>query len=211
MARVGGLGLSGLLLLASVAAGGYWFGKRSLPPPVPPTETRDVLADGQTVITAVRQLARIETVSFHMERIINLKNRQSRFFGLVQADDAILLVAAGDVIAGVDLAGPQPVDVTVEPERRRAVLLLPPPILLSSRLDNEGTYVYSRKTELLAGRAEQLETRARQLAEDEIRRAALAAGILDRARQGAEASLQALVLSLGFDEVEVRFQAPQAE
>jgi hypothetical protein len=138
-----------------------------------------------------------------MERVIDLKERQDRLFGLIRADDAILLVASGDVIAGVDLAKMRDGDVVIEPEQRRVRLQLPAPEILSVSLDNQRTYVHSRKTDLLAQRASEMETQARRLAEDAIRDAALQAGVLARARQNAEATLTTLIRSLGFDRIEI--------
>jgi hypothetical protein len=94
------------------------------------------------------------------------------------------------------------VTLTVEPQSRRVRLRLPAPEILSARLDNERTYVNSRKTDLLARRGDQLETDARRLAERGIRDAALEAGILERARQGAQQALTTLVRGLGYDHVE---------
>jgi hypothetical protein len=188
--------------VALAAAAGY-LAARLLPPAGPKLEANEQLAATPVVLSAVRGLARLESVAYHMERIIDLKQRQPALFGLIEVDDAILLVAAGDVIAGVDLARMRDGDVTVLPAERRVRIQLPPPEILSARIDNELTYVHSRKTDFLAKRGDEIETRARRLAEDSIREAALSAGILDRARQGAEQALTALIRSLGYDHVEV--------
>jgi hypothetical protein len=176
-------------------------------PKIPPIfEQHDELANTATVLVAVRNLARLESVSFHMERVIDLKNRQSHLFGLVEADDAILLVAAGDVIAGIDLTKMSDGDVTIDPTTHRAHLTLPAPELLTVRLDNQHTYVHSRRTDMFAQQQVELETRARQAAEDSIRDAALSGGILDRARDNAASTLIALVRSLGYDTVELTWR-----
>ena len=86
---------------------------------------QQTLADTATVLVAVRGLARLESVAFHMERVIDLKERQDRLFGLIRADDAILLIAAGDVIAGVDLAKMRDGDVLIDPDRRSVRVRLP--------------------------------------------------------------------------------------
>lgn len=174
----------------------------------PQAEATERLADTAAVIVAVRGLSRLESVSFHIERIIDLKSRQPRLFGLVDADDEILLVAAGDAVAGIDLAKMRDGDIVAEPIERRVRLRLPPPELLSVRLDNERTYVHTRKTDLLARRVEEIETRARRLAESSIREAALSAGILERAKQSGEHTLTALVRSLGYDHVTVTWSEP---
>lgn len=175
--------------------------------PLPPlAEQHDKLASTATVIVAVRNLARLESVSFHMERVIDLKNRQSRLFGLLQGDDAILLVAVGEVIAGVDLSKLRDGDVMIEPTERRAYLTLPAAELLSVRLDNQHTYVRSRKTDVFARQEIELETRARQAAEESVRDAALSDGILTRARTNAATTLSAFVRALGYDEVIVTWR-----
>lgn len=152
-----------------------------------------------TVLIAVHELARLETVSFHMERVIDLKQERKRAFGMLKAEDAILLVAAGDVVAGVDLSKLAPGDLMLQPSERRLQLRLPPAEVLSVTLDDERTYVYSRRTSLLTKPAADLETRARQQALGAIREAALVAGILDRATLTARQTLRALLLSLGYE------------
>jgi hypothetical protein len=167
------------------------------------------VANTPDVLLAIRGLARLETVAYHMERVIDLKNRTPRLFGLLQVDDAIILVAVGEVVAGVDLAKLHDGDVTVitAPNAKpRVRVRLPPPEVLSSRLDNQRTYVQSRQTDLLAADPDQMETHARQVAEQSIHDAALEAGILERARAGAEQELSTLVRALGYESVE--FEQP---
>jgi hypothetical protein len=158
------------------------------------------------VVVAVRDLARLESASYHMERVIDLRSRETRFMGLVEAEDAVLLVAAADVTAGVDLTEMRDGDVEVDLETGEAVVVLSPPRVLSTSLDNERTFVHTRRTDLLAKRDEGLESRARRKAERTLRDAALEAGILERAQRNAAATVEALVSSLGYDRVEVRFR-----
>jgi hypothetical protein len=198
-----GLGI-GLLCLG--VAGGILFERQLASVRPTASKTTREYADTSTVLLAVRQLARLESVSFHMEKLIDLKERQEHFFGLIQADDAILLAAAGDVVAGVDLAKLRDGDIEIDPVTHRARLRLPQPELLSVRLDNQHTYVHSRRTDLLAKRVVELESVARRHAEDEIRNAALEAGVLARARESAAHTLSALVRSLGYDHVDVAWQ-----
>jgi hypothetical protein len=169
------------------------------------SSTTTVVHDSPSVIVAIRELARLETTSFHIERVIDLRDRQTHAFGLIQGDDAILLIAAGDVVAGIDLSQLAETDVRYGADGKTARLVLPEPIIFSTRLDNGRTYVHSRKTDTFAVRAETLETRARQLAEQSLKDAALEAGILAQARTGAIRTVTTLVRSLGFQQVEVVF------
>jgi hypothetical protein len=159
---------------------------------------RPAMRSTATVVVAMRDLSRLETQSFHMEKVIELTDEQSRLFGLVQAKDAILLVAVGDVVAGVDLGQVGDADVRVDPADGTVHVDLPPPQVLTTAIDEAQTHVYSRSTELLASRKEDLEGLARKEAAAELEKGARAAGILDRARAGAERTVRALLQSLGF-------------
>jgi uncharacterized protein DUF4230 len=161
-----------------------------------------------TVVTAVRDLARLESVEYHVERVIDLRDQQSLLFGLIQTQDAILFIAVGQVTAGVDLSELAEGDVVVDRARGIASVTLPEARVLSTRLDNDNSWVYSRTTDALAQRKEDLETKARQAAERTLEENAVASGILDRARKNAEQTVAALVRSLGYTTVTVSSRAP---
>jgi hypothetical protein len=167
--------------------------------------TTTIVRPTPNVIVAVRDLARLETSEYHVERVIDLRDRQERVFGLVEAEDAILLVAVGKVQAGVDLSQLEPEDVVVDEEAGTVEITLPEPEVFDTFLDNEKTFVHSRETDVLARRAIDLETRARQEAERTITNAALEGGILDRARENAERTVRSVVSGLGYREVTIRF------
>ena len=124
----------------------------------------------------------------------------------IEAEDALLLIASGDVVAGVDLAKLADGDVVVDPDRKQARITLPAPEILSSKLDNERTYVHTRRTDVLAQRKESLEARARAEAERSIVDAAKEAGILERAKQSTRRTVETLVRSLGYIDVQVDFR-----
>jgi hypothetical protein len=174
---------------------------------MPPATTRTItVRPTPDVLRAVQDLARLETVSFHMERVVDLREAQARAWGLIEAEDAILLVAVGDVVAGVDLVALRPEDVRADPAASTATLTLPRATVFSARLDSERTYVHSRTTDVLAQRQEQLETRARQEAERSIAAAAQEAGILRRAEENAARTITGLVRAMGFRDVNIRWR-----
>ena len=106
------------------------------------------------------------------------------------------------VIAGVDL---ERFDSNSARIRGRAVTLqLPPPEILSVRVDNQRTRVYSRETGLLVPADPDLETEVRREAERKLRQAALKDGILETANQNARATLRSLLGGLGFEQIELR-------
>ena len=159
----------------------------------------------------MRQLARLEGAVYSIERVVDLKEKQSKFFQLVEAEDAILLVASGEVTAGVDLSGLREDDVRLENGGKKAIVHLPRATIFSKRLDNERTYVHTRRTDALATRRENLETRARQEAERTLEKAALDGGILKTAEESVGRTVEALTRSLGVDEVEVVFSSAGSE
>ena len=194
-----------LVIAASVAASVATTAFTARPAPSAST-TRTVVAPTPDVLRSVQELSRLETVTFHMERVVDMREEQEHAFGLVHAEDSIVLVAVGEVIAGVDLAALRPEDVRVEPAKHRVTITLPPPQVFLARLDAGQTRVHSRSTDLLARRAEGLETRARAEAERSITRGALDAGILERAKAGAGHTVESLVRALGYSAVEVRWR-----
>lgn len=194
-AVVGGLVLTAVL-------GGVALGRFTAP--AAPVGSVTVVRAGPSVITAVRDLARLESAEFHIERVIDLKDKQQKLLGMVESEDAILLVAAARVTAGVDLSALRDQDVRVDHDARRVEITLPAATIFSASLDNARTYVHTRDTGVLADRQESLETRARQEAESQIADAAKQAGILERAEANAVRTVEGLVRSLGFTDVTVR-------
>lgn len=160
-----------------------------------PTPT--VIPDPITIVHEVRSMARLETIQYSVEKIITAETRQGLFGFLV--GDRLLFVAHGTVIAGVDLQKLQPEDMRIED----GVLYvkLPPAEIFVATLENDKSYVYDREQGVLTRGDLSLETVARQAAEDEIEKAALADGILDQAQINAENFLYRFFLQLGFPEV----------
>jgi len=101
----------------------------------------------------------------------------------------------------VDLSQLQPGDVSVSGESVR--VRLPKAEILTTRIDNQATRVYSRSTGLLVSADPNLESQVRAQAEQQIAQGAMDEGILDKARQGAKTSVGALLSALGFQSVDV--------
>ena len=170
-----------------------------------PTPT--ILPDPVTIIRQVRSLARLETIQYSVEKVITAETGQEAL-GLLFGD-RLLLVAHGTVIAGVDLTGLAESD--MELQNGQLTLRLPSPEIFVATLDNETSYVYDRQTGLLTKGDAQLETLARQSAEQEIRKAALEDGILLQAAVNAEAFLVRFLDKLGYSDVILIFQEPEIE
>jgi hypothetical protein len=153
-----------------------------------------------SVVEKIRQLQRLETVVYTMDKVVE-GDRESLILPDFLAGDKLLLVAHGEVIAGVDLSGLQPSGVAISGRKIR--VHLPAAQIFSARLDSAQTRVYSRMTGLLVSADQNLESEVRQRAEQQIREGALADGILDKATQNARTTIKSLLLSLGFETVEL--------
>ena len=161
-----------------------------------PTPT--VIPDPITILNEVKNLARLETIQYTVEKVITAESAQGPFAFLF--GDKLILVAHGSVVAGVDLSKLKPNDIAVD--HGVVTIHLPPPEILSSNLDNHKSYIYNRTTGALTHGDVNLESTARQTAEDQIREAAIEDGILAQAQVNAETILTHLVTSLGYKDVE---------
>ena len=160
-----------------------------------PTPT--IIPDPVTIINEVRSLARLETIQYSVEKIITADSGQevlTKLFG-----DRLLFVAHGVVIAGIDLNQLETNDLSL----RNGILTitLPEPEVFIATLDNDKSYVYDRQTGIFTKGEVDLETLARQAAEEEILNAALEDGILKQSRLNAEVYLERFFDALGFEDV----------
>lgn len=160
-----------------------------------PTPT--ILPDPVTIIHEVRSLARLETISYSVEKVIRAENGQQVFNFLF--GDKLIFVAHGYVIAGIDLAKMESENLWIKDGA--LYVSMPPAEIFVATLDNNQSYVFDRDTGLLTKGDFELETKARQAAESEIRNAALEDGILDQATVNAENYLSRLFTQLGYPEV----------
>lgn len=167
-----------------------------------PTPT--ILPDPATYINEVRALARLETIQYSIEKVITAEIGQGTFDFLF--GDRVLFVAHGVVIAGIDMEKIGPDHLRIE--NGVLYVTLPPSEIFVATLDNQKSYVYDRETGFLSQGVQDLETLARQSAEDEIRRAALEDGILQQAQTNAENYLFRFFQSLGYNNVIFTEQNP---
>ena len=156
---------------------------------------------GPAVVTGIRSLRELTTVeAVEFTTLTAEDDRGVLDFAL---GDELRLLAVARVRAGVDLAQVGPGDVEVDDETSAVRVTLPPATIQSVALDNEATQVYDRDTGLLTDGDDQLETRARQQAEEVLREQALDAGLIEKAEEEAVAAIEDLLGALGYDRVEV--------
>jgi len=189
------------IVLAGIAIGriGSWFDLNPFGVFAEPETTID---DRQpAVVVQMQSLARLETMNFTIEKVIEAEKGGNAFQDLLFGD-RILLIAHGNVIAGVDLSTLDPDDVAVD-EANAVSVTLPASEIFVATLNNEETRVYDREQGLLSRGDAQIETKARQAAEASILEAACEQGILERAATEAQTQVTALLGALQFSSVTV--------
>ena len=154
-----------------------------------------------TVIRQVQTLADLVTVKYVVEKVVIVDAPpQSTLGQFVQGDNRVLMLAHGIVKAGIDLKQFSPADVTISGRTIR--IKLPPAQITDAYLDENQTKVIDWKQGFLRSFDKDLEQKARQMAVDDIRRAARNDGILDEAMKRAQLQLAVFLQGAGFERVE---------
>jgi Protein of unknown function (DUF4230) len=166
------------------------------------------LADTANVVQQIQTLSDLVTVKYVVEKVVILDAPPESTLGqFVQGDNRVLLLAHGVVKAGINLKNFTPDDVTISGKIVR--IHLPPAQITDAYLDDSQTKVIDWKQGFLRGFDKDLEQKARQMAVDDIRRAARADGILNEATQRAQLQLAVFFHRAGFERVEFPGQNPK--
>jgi hypothetical protein len=175
-----------------------------------PFEEETVDRSGPAVLKSIRDLEELHSATGHFEVVVDLE--QDTALPARVLGERTLFVGVGDVDAIVDLADLDDDAVQVSDDRRRAVIRLPAPRLDDVALDLDSSYVYDRQQGVLNeigdlfGGNESGEREVFLAGERKIRAAAESSPELKRAaRENARRTLTALLTSLGFESVDVRY------
>jgi len=154
--------------------------------------------DSGAVLTQVQRLNELATVKYSIEKVVGMKEPKSPV-----GEESILLLVRGRVVAGIDLAGLTPGDVTGFDGSGVRIRLMPPRIQ-QAYLDEKYTKVWDRSvtwwTPWVTPDAD-LEHKARMQALEDIKAAALEMGILTEARRNAEMDIREILRAFGMDRV----------
>ncbi len=154
---------------------------------------------GPVVVEGVRELDQLATVRW-TESVPVTRQSGGDVLERLFSGEEVLVIATGEVEAGVDLADLGREDVRVEGDT--VTMRLPEPEILSASLDEEKTRVYDRDLSPLNMRPDDdLVEEARLRALEKVEATARENGILKTAETNAEQSIRAFVTTLGFEEV----------
>jgi hypothetical protein len=157
---------------------------------------------GPVVVEGVRELDQLATVRW-TESVPVTKESGGDIWERVFGGEKVLLIATGNVEAGVDLGDIHKDGVSLKGDT--VTIDLPEAEILSASLDEKTTRVYDRDFSPLNFRPDDdLVEKARLRAVGKLETTARENGILDTAEGNAEDSIRAFVTTLGFEEVRVR-------
>ncbi|MBV9158465.1 MAG: DUF4230 domain-containing protein [Acidobacteriaceae bacterium] len=146
--------------------------------------------DSTAVVTQVKQLNQLVTVRYSIQRVVGLTEPK-----VPLGEESILLMVEGEALAGVDLSGLTPRDVS-RAGKRAVVITLPPAKLFNAFLNEKQTKVWDRHITWWTPWVPydpDLEHKARLQGISDLRKAALDMGILDQAQKNAESSIRELL------------------
>ncbi len=156
--------------------------------------------DSRAVVTQIKQLKQLVTVRYTIQRVVGLKEPKQPL-----GEESILLMVQGEALAGVDLDGITPRNITYS-GKRTIVIAVPRAKLFNTFLDEKQTKVWDRHITWWTPWVPydpDLEHKARLEAIDDLRTAALRMGILDQAQKNTESAIRDLLSA--FD-VKVNFK-----
>ena len=157
---------------------------------------------GPMVVEGIQELDQLATVRW-TESVPVTRETGGDILDRLFSGEQVIVIATGNVEAGVDLGDIHKDDVSVNGDS--VTIDLPKPEILSASLDEEMTRVYDRDLSPLNIRPDdQLVEEARLQAIQKIKGVARENEILDTAQQNAEVSIRAFVTTLGLDEVRFR-------
>jgi hypothetical protein len=160
--------------------------------------------DEPAIVQGIHRLNELATAKYTTQVVVTEEENTKIFRQPLPeflTGEKVLLVAVGEVEAGVDLdeLGPEDVRVTGD----TVYINLPEARVLDSSLDEDKTRLYDRDRGLFKIRGnDELIEEARCDAEGRMVEAARENDILDKAQDNAETSISTLVTSLGYDEVQ---------
>ena len=167
-----------------------------------PTPT--IIPDPITYINQIQALARLETIQFSVQQVVEADFNQGTF-GFIFGNK-ILCQVKGSVIAGIDMGKMQPGDMRFE----NGVLYvkLPPPEIFINAVDEAQTQIFDIQTGAFANPDPNQVLVCIQAAKDKIYQSAIEDGIYDLASQNAQAYLLKFFGALGYPNTIFEATAP---
>jgi hypothetical protein len=163
--------------------------------------------DTPVLLQQVQTLSELVTVKYVVEKVEVWEDPPSGLLAqFVAGDNRILLLARGNVKAGVDLGQLKSSDLRVD--GKTIWINLPPARITDAYLDDKETKIIQRTTGFLRSFDKDLEQNVRRAAVEDMRQAASRGGILRDANDRARTQLASFFQLMGFEKVEFNLAPP---
>lgn len=149
------------------------------------------------------ELGKMVTIQYKLETVSIVEEKDASWIVRLFGDNKVVLVATGEVMAGVDMASLADKDVVVN--RTTVRIVMPAAEILSVHLIPGESWVYDRKFNILKPNW-QLELQAQEQAERSLRGWSIKNGILEQAEEVFATRIEAFLRRLGFTDVTILFR-----
>lgn len=159
-----------------------------------------ILPNPSLIVNQINDLARLETASLNLEKVITAERGSDALFGTLS--ESLIFVANGTVVAGIDFEDMVPEDIKIaDPDT--IWIHLPEAKIFDDLpvLNNEESFVADRDTGLFTRADPELETDVRRVAETTLREEALNTNVIEVAEANAQQFMRAFLNDLGFENV----------
>jgi hypothetical protein len=157
-----------------------------------------------SIISALQDMQELATTEYTLTKVVKASDDQTWY---KMGDRKILITCEAQVKAGIDFSG---IDARYVSKQGKSIRLqLPPPQIISVNLPPENIQVAFQEIGFFRSNftvAEQ--TDLLRQAEKQINEKATSLGILEDAQQNARAWLTSYLSMLGFEEIDISFDAP---
>ena len=153
-----------------------------------------------------KELGKMVTIQYKLQTVSVVEEQDASWIVRLFGDNRVVLVAAGEVLAGVDMAQLAEEDIVVSGTAVKIVM--PPSEILSVHLIPGESWVYDRKLNILKPNW-QIELQAQQQAEASLREWSIENGILAQAEEVFTSRIEAFLRRLGFTEVTILFRGTE--
>lgn len=152
-----------------------------------------------------KELGKMVTIQYKLQTVSVVEEKDASWIVRLFGDNKVVLVAVGEVLAGVDMTLLAEEDVVVSGTTVK--IIMPPAEILSVHLVPGESWVYDRKLNILKPNW-QLELQAQEQAEGTLRQWSIDNGILIQAEDVFTARIEAFLRRLGFADVTILFRGP---
>ncbi len=167
-----------------------------------------VVNDRDLVLRQIQGLSELTTAAFVMETVVPTSSDR-KFGDFVVAQTKLLYLAQGKVRAGINLSKITPDKIKIQ--NNSIQVELPPPEILDQKIDVNRSQVYHYDRGWLnlgPDVAPELQTLAQRRTLEKIVSKACRLGILDEANDKAEVAIGKLLMTAGYEKIEIKTSKP---